>query len=158
MSFLLIVSIFTCIKKRISIFNCDLCQNINHDENGLMFLDVMAINLAQNTPLLISFIYRFLPCHHSLPDFFPLFRMMDTRWRLDKFRIARCISIICLDPFPFIQLQQQAIFKYFPIICCTTGEGAIYPANGARQDGEGHLIPETRPFEFVRVPPPRPMS
>ena len=115
-SFLLIVSIFTCIKKRISIFNCDLCQNTNCAENSLMFLDVVAINLAQNTPLLISFIYCLLPCHHSSPDDIPFLTMMDTGWRLDKFRIARCISIICLDPFTLIQLQQQAIFKYLPII------------------------------------------
>ena len=157
-SFLLIVSIFTCIKKRISIVNCDLCQNTNCAENRLMFFNVMAINLAQNTPLLISFIYCFLSCHHSSSDDIPFFAMINNRWRLGKFRIARCISIICLDPFTFIQLQQQAIFKYLPIVCNATGEGAIYPANGARQDGEGHLIPETRPFEFVRVPPPRPMS
>ena len=106
-SFLLIVSIFTCIKKRISIVNCDLCQNTNCAENSLMFLDVVAINLAQNTPLLISFNYCFLPFHHSSPYDIPFFMMMDTRWHLDKFRITRCISIICLDPFTFIKLRWE---------------------------------------------------
>jgi hypothetical protein len=53
-------------KERFSIFNCKLGQNGNTAEYVSMFTDVMPKSAEEATPLLETFVDRFMMCSHTL--------------------------------------------------------------------------------------------